>query len=81
MTDKQAPALHEPSCERAVRDLERLQRLRASKFVGVLVAQLRFDAEEWASWDGTIAEDYKGQALARANTMRDLIALLEPEGE
>jgi hypothetical protein len=28
MTDKQAPALHEASCERAVRDLELLERIR-----------------------------------------------------
>jgi hypothetical protein len=64
MTTKQQPALHEPSCERAVRDLATLERLRASSMLPSFIQAIGSD----------------GRALGvYENIVRDLIALLEPD--
>jgi hypothetical protein len=73
VTDKQEPALHVPSCDRALRDLEALERLRKHPGRASLVLLLMSAADgELPTEDGEDEEAEKACAS-------ELIALLEPE--
>lgn len=76
MTTKQAPVLHEPSCERAVRDLEALERIRSHSRLRGVLDLLRAEANDSRPF---IALDAP-RAASRVALLDDLIALLEPEG-